>query len=126
LPTTPGGSGATPTIPLTPEARKAYEDLFAKNEIAIEGTTDVGLLQSLDDAQDAVGAVLSADNEYRLNQDTAHFQALQTQINAANDSLTKLKKDIAGISSKISVLGDVAAGIAKVLSLVTGGGVSSG
>lgn len=118
-PTAPGGT--TPTIPLTPEARKAYQELFDKNEAAIESTTDVTVLDSLNDTQDAIGAVLSADNEYRLDQNTANFNALLTQINGANDSLKKLQKDVAGIASKISAFGDVAAGIVKVLSLVGGG-----
>jgi ABC-type transporter Mla subunit MlaD len=113
-PITPGG--ATPTLPLTPDARQAYKDLYTANETAIENTTDGTLLQSLNDTQFAIGGVLSADNEYRLNQDTAQFNALLTQINAATAALKKLQSDIAGIASKVSAFGAVAGGIAKVLS----------
>ena len=120
LSTTPiPAGGATPTLPLTPETRQAYIDLYAKNEIAIEGTIDGTILQSLNDAQLSVGAVLSADNEYRLNQDTALFNALLKKIKIASASLSKLQSDISGVASKIAVLGDVAAGINKVLTLVS-------
>jgi hypothetical protein len=111
-------SGTTPTLPLTPDARKAYEDLYAKNQIAIDNTIDGTILQSLNDAQLSVGGVLSADNQYRLSQDTALFNALSTQIKIACASLIKLRLDISGVESKIAVLGDVAAGINKVLTLV--------
>jgi ABC-type transporter Mla subunit MlaD len=119
LSTTPiTAGGATPTLPLTPDARKAYQDLYTANETAIENTTDGALLQSLNDTQLAIGGVLSADNEYRLNQDTAQFNALLAQINTATAALKKLQADIAGIASKVSVFGAVAGGIAKVLSFL--------
>lgn len=117
-PATPGPVGPDPTIPLTPDARKAYEDLFNTNEAAIEATADPDLLQSLADTQLSIGAVLTADNEARLKQDDASFAALRTQINAANSSLKKLQKDIAGVATKIDAIGAVASGIVKVLGFV--------
>jgi len=121
LSTTPINSGgATPTLPLTPDARQAYKDLYAANETAIENTTDGALLQSLNDTQLAIGGVLSADNEYRLNQDTPQFNALLAQINTATTALKKLQTDIGGIASKVSVFGAVVSGIAKVLSFLPG------
>ena len=118
--TSPTPGPPSPTLPLTPDARKAYTDLYAKNETAIENTTDGLLLQSLNDSQLAIGGVLSADNEYRLNQDTAQFNALLKQIGVANAALKKLQADIGGIATKLSVFGDVVAGIETVLILVPG------
>jgi hypothetical protein len=76
------------------------------------------LLDGLNDAQLAIGGVLSADNEYRLSQDDAKFQALAGKIGAANDSLTALQGQVAGIAGKVAAIGAVASGIAKVLTLV--------
>jgi len=110
--------GGTPTIPLTPEARQAYEDLYAKAELAVEATSDGTILGSLNDTKDAIGAVLSADNEARLAQDDASFKAVETAIDAANGALKKLAGDIAGVASKIKVFGDVASGINTLLTLI--------
>jgi hypothetical protein len=118
LPNTPGG--ATPTLPLSPDARQAYIDLYDKAELAVQATSDATILGSLNDSKDAIGAVLSADNEARLQQDDASFKALQAQLQTANDSLKKLKSDIAGVATQISIFGQVAAGIDKVISLFLG------
>jgi hypothetical protein len=106
-----------PEIPLTPDARNTYEALFDANETAIENTADPELLESLNDTQLSIGAVLTADNAARLKQDDASFEALKTQMKAANDSLTKLQGDIAGVATKIKAFGEVATGITKVLGL---------
>jgi fumarate hydratase class II len=111
-------AGATPTIPLTPETRQAYEDLYKKAELAVQATSDGTILGSLNDTKDAIGAVLSADNEARLAQDDASFKAVQTAIDAASDAMKKLAGDIAGVASKIKVFGDVASGINTVFSLL--------
>lgn len=118
IPNTPGG--ATPSLPLSPDARQSYENLYALAEAAVENTSDPTILGSLNDSKDAIGAVLSADNEARLKQDDASFQALQAQIKIANDSLKTLQSDIAGVASKIKIFGQVAAGISAVLSIVPG------
>ena len=118
VPNTPGG--ATPTVPLTPDVRKSYEDMYALAEAAVQATSDSTILGSLNDSKDAIGAVLSRDNDARRNQDDASFQALQAQLKIANDSLKKLQSDIAGVATKINIFGQVAGGIAKVLSLVPG------
>jgi hypothetical protein len=106
-----------PEVPLTPDARNKYQALLDANEAAIENTDDPNLLASLNDTQLALAAVLTADNEAKLKQDDASFAALRTQMAAANDSLKKLQKDIAGVAAKIGVIGDVATGIVKVLGL---------
>ena len=115
---TPPIPPGTPTLPLTPALRTAYEQLYDACEAANEATNDPDLLQGLSDAQLAIGGVLSADNAYRLSQNTATFQALAGQIDAANDSLTALQGQVAGIAGKIAAIGSVASGIAKVLALV--------
>ena len=112
-------AGATPTIPLTPQTRQAYEDLYAKAELAVQATSDGTILGSLNDTKDAIGAVISADNKAQLAQDDASFKAVQTAIGAANDALKKLAGDIAGVASKIKVFGDVAGAINVVLGLVS-------
>jgi len=112
-------AGATPTIPLTSQTRQAYEDLYAKAELAVQATSDGTILGSLNDTKDAIGAVISADNQAQLAQDDAIFKAVQTAIGAANDALKKLAGDIAGVASKIKVFGDVAGAINVVLGLVS-------
>lgn len=111
--------GATPTIPLTPETRQSYLDLYAKAELAVQATADGTILGSLNDTKDAIGAVISADNKARLAQDDASFKAVQTAINTASDSMKKLAGDIAGVASKIKIFGDVASGINTLLTLVS-------
>ena len=122
IPNAPGGATppVPPTVPLTPDARQSYEDMYALAEAAVQATSDGTILGSLNDSKDAIGAVISADNEARLKQDDASFQALQAQLKIANDALKKLKSDIAGVATKIGIFGQVASGIAKVLSLVPG------
>lgn len=117
LPNMPGG--ATPALPLSPDARQSYEDMYALAEAAVQNTSDPTILGSLNDSKDAIGAVISADNEARIKQDDASFQALQAQIKIANHALMKLKSDIAGVATKINIFGQVASGIAKVISFAS-------
>lgn len=116
-PVLPAGS---PSIPLSSEARQAYEDLFNSLEDAIENTTDVALLQALNPMQTQVGNVLTKDNMYRLHQNTALLEALQKQIDDTNEGLKTLQKQISSIAAGFDVAGQVLAAINKVLSLVPG------
>ncbi|QNI30519.1 hypothetical protein H7849_15355 [Alloacidobacterium dinghuense] len=109
-----------PTIPLTPEARAAYQDLYDKYETAIENTTDPGILQALNDSQSSVDNILTKDSMYRLHANTALFEALLSQINDTNNDLKKLKNEIAAIASHIATAGEILAAINKVLTLVPG------
>jgi hypothetical protein len=111
---------ASPTIPLTPELRAAYEDLNNKYETAIQSTIDPGVLEALNDSQLNVGNILTKDTMYRLHANTALYDALLTQIDSTNDDLQKLKDQIDAISSGISTFGDIVAAITKVLALVPG------
>jgi hypothetical protein len=109
-----------PTLPLTPEVRAAYQDLYDKFETAIENTADVGALQALNAAQLDVGNILTKDGEFRLAADTALFNALLDQINSTNGDLKALQAQIVAISSGISTFADILAAINKVLTLVPG------
>jgi len=117
---TPTPAPATPTVPLSADVRAAYEAVYEKNKAAIDGTTDFELLTALNASQDDIGGLLSADDVYRLNQNTAQYQAVVTSINSTNANLKTLQTKIAGIASKIGILGDVVGAISKVLSLVPG------
>jgi hypothetical protein len=109
---------AQPTIPLTPDARAAYQELYNKFQAEIEGTTDGIALVTLNDSRDAVVAVLDMDDTYRLNQNTALFNDLLEQIKSTNTDLDKLKAEIAAVASHISTAADIIAAIDKVLTIV--------
>ena len=116
-------SAPTPTapeFPLSPAVRTAYQDLYAKNEAAIEATADFELLTALNASQSDIRGLLSADTQYRLNADTTQFQAMLTQINTTNGGLKTLQTKIAGIAGGIAKFGAVVGAIDKVLSLIPG------
>jgi hypothetical protein len=119
-PSTPAaGAAVSPTIPLTPALRSAYEDLYSKYETAIENTTDPGVIEALSASQSNVDDTLTLDNMYRLKAITALYNALLQQINSTNDELKALQKQILAISTGVSTFGDVLGAIAKVLSLLS-------
>ena len=111
---------ANPSIPLSPEARAAYEDLYNKMQAAIDSTMDLATLQALNAWQPKVEQMLTEDDNYKLNADTAIFDSLQKQINYVNQGLKTLRDQISSIASHIAVAGDVIAAINKVLTLVPG------
>jgi hypothetical protein len=111
---------ASLTLPLTPEQRAAYEDLYSKYEVAIEENTDPGVLEALNASQLAVESVLSQDAQDGLKTNTALYGALLTQIKTTNDGLKTLKAQIQAISSGVSTFSDILAAITKVLSLIPG------
>jgi hypothetical protein len=109
-----------PTLPLSADIRAAYEETYAKNQAAIEGTTDFDLLTTLNASQDDIGGLLSADDAYRIHADSAAFQALLAQIAATNKGLKVLQTKIGGIADDIGKFAMVAGAITKVLSMVPG------
>ncbi|HEV2645500.1 MAG TPA: hypothetical protein VGU46_03960 [Acidobacteriaceae bacterium] len=117
-PTQSAAFPASPTIPLTPQLRAAYEDLYNKYEAAIESTADVGALEALNASQLKVDDILTKDDLYRLEANTALYQALLAQIHTTNLDLEALKAQILAISSGISVFADILAAIDKVLTMV--------
>lgn len=116
---TPIGSTPVPpcTIPLSPEVRTAYQQLYDKIQAAIESTMDAAALEALNPWQNMIDQVLTQDDEYRLSQDTNIFAALQKQIQCVNDGLTELRGQISSIASHFATAGDVIAAIDKILSL---------
>ena len=118
--TTPPSTPGKPTIPLSDDARAAFQDLYDKLEAGIEASNDPSVVQPLLDAQTAIDDILTKDAMYRLHADTALFSALQDQIDAASDELKTLKQKISAISSKVSTASTIISGIDKVLSFVPG------
>ena len=115
-PTTP----LPPTLPLSADIRAAYQDVYAKNQAAIEGTTDFELLTALNDSNDAIGSLLSADDQYHIHADTGAFQALLTQIGATNKGLKDLQAKVDKVAGDIGKFSMVASAINKVLTMVPG------
>lgn len=111
---------AHPSIPLSPEARAAYVDVYNKMQAAIDSTMDLATLQALNAWQPKVEQMLTEDDNYKLNADTAIFDSLQKQINYVNQGLKTLREQISSIASHVAVAGDVIAAINKVLTLVPG------
>ena len=105
-------------LPLTAEQRAAYQDLYDRYETAIENTIDVGVLEALNASQLDVGNILTKDDEYRLEANTALYDALLGQIKSTNADLKALQTQILAISAGVSTFGDIIAAITKVLSLV--------
>jgi hypothetical protein len=109
-----------PTIPLSDDARKAYQDLFNSMQEAIEGTTEVAILEALNARQADVDSVLTKDAMYRLHANVALFDALLKQINDTNDELKKLQDQIKSIAAGFDAAGQVLAAISKVLTFIPG------
>jgi hypothetical protein len=107
-----------PTLPLTPQVRAAYQDLYDKYEDAIHGTTDPVVLEALIDSKDDVDDVLTKDDMYHIEQNTAIYDALLGQINDTNTNLKALKVQIAAVASHIATAGAIIGAIDKVLGLV--------
>ncbi len=119
-PTTPPASlPVSPAIPLTPDLKAAYQNLYNKLETAIENTTDGAALTTLNAAQTNVDNILTKNAMYMLKANTALYAALLDQINSTNDDLEALQKQIMAITSKVSAFGEIADSINKVLSLAT-------
>lgn len=115
-----GNLPANPTIPLTPEVRAAYQDLYNKIQAAIDSTMDEAALEALNAWQPEVDQVLRKDDLYKLGADTAIFSALQKQINYTNQGLKTLRGQIASIASHFAMAADIIGAIDKVLTLVPG------
>ena len=111
---------ANPAIPLSADARAAYQDLYNKMQTAIDSTMDLATLQALNAWQPKVELVLTEDDNYKLNADTALFDSLQQQINYVNQGLKTLRDQISSITSHVAMAGEIIAAINKVLTLVPG------
>lgn len=109
----------TPQLPLSADARAAYQALYDKAQTAIENTTDVDLLTSLNTTRANIGAVISADNQCQLGNDTTLFQDLLAKINGTNKELNTLQQSIARVEGGIAKFGEVLSAINAVRSLVS-------
>ncbi len=109
---------AHPSIPLSPEVKAAYQDLYNKMQAQLDSTMDPVAVAALNAAQPQVEAVLDKNDMYTLNQDTALFTALEKQIGVTNNSLKTLKAQIASTASHFAMAGDIIGAIDKVLALV--------
>jgi len=114
----PGNLPATPSIPLTPEARGAYQDLYDKIQAGIDSTMDEATVEALNAWFPEVEQVLTKDDLYKISADNAIFDALKKQIDYVNGGIKILRGQIASIASDFAMAGDVIAAIDKVLSLV--------
>jgi hypothetical protein len=116
----PGILPANPSIPLTPDVRAAYQDLYNKIQAGIDSSMDEAVIQPLNTWWKEVDQVLTEDDLYKRTADTAIFDALQKQINYTNQGLKTLQGQISSIASHFAMAGDIIAAIAKVLTLVPG------
>jgi hypothetical protein len=108
------------SIPLTPEVRAAYQDLYNQIQTAIDSTMDEAALEALNPRWYEVDQVLTKDDEYRLSHDTAIFAALKIQIDSTNQGLKTLRGEIQSIASHVAMAGAVISAIDKLLTLIPG------
>lgn len=113
-----GNLPAQPPIPLTPELRAAYKDLYDQIEAAIESTTDVTALQALNDQQAQIDDILRKDDIYRLAANAEAFNALLQQINQVNSGLQTLKGQIASTASHFATADKIIGAIDKIFGLL--------
>lgn len=111
---------ASPTIPLTPDVRAAYQDVYNTMQAELDNTMDEVAVQALNSWQPQVDQVLRKDDLYKLTKDTAIFDALQKQISYTNQGLKTLQGQIAATASHFAMAGNILAAINKVLTLVPG------
>jgi ribosome maturation factor RimP len=116
--TPPGNLPASPAIPLTPDVRAAYQDLYTKMQAALDNTMDAAVIEALNVSQPQVDRILKQDDEYKLSADTNIFAALQQQISDTNKGLKTLQDQISSVASHIAMAGDIIAAINKVITLI--------
>ncbi len=108
----------SPQLPLNPETRAAYEDLYEKMQDAIDSTMDAATIEALNPCIDQVDDVLTKDDSYKLAANTTQLANLTKQIRETNRDLEKLRDQISSVASHLALAGNIIAGIDKVLSLV--------
>lgn len=113
-------SPTAPTLPLSNALRSAYQTLYEKLQTAVENTTDLATLEALNAALPQVDDVLTKDRIYRLDANTAAFQALLQQIADTNEQLKQLQQQVSSVASRIGQAGDVIAAVEKVFSFLPG------
>lgn len=107
-----------PTIPLAPEVRAAYQDLYDSIQKTLDSTMDLATVQLMNQWQPQVELVLDQDDEYKISQDTAVFASLQKQIKDVNKGLTALRAQITSIASHFNTAATIIAAIDKLITLI--------
>ena len=105
------------TLPLSPEQREAYQDLYDKYQAEIENTIDPIALDTLNDSRSEVAAILDRNDLYELDRNTGLYADLFDQIKSTNKSLSTLKDQIAAVSAHIATAAAILTAIDKVLTL---------
>jgi hypothetical protein len=95
----------------------AYQNAFDILNDACESTTDTDAVGFLNDAAQALGDVLTQENQIEIQANTAAFTALTPEMKTANDALKKLKDQQAAIAAKIGIAGKVFSAVDGVLQL---------
>jgi hypothetical protein len=109
---------ASPSIPLSPDVRAAYQNLYDKIQAQLDSTMNADVVEALNAIQPQVDDVLTKDDLYKIEQNTALFNALKQQISDTNNSLAALKAQIASTASHFAMAADIIAAINKVLTLI--------
>jgi hypothetical protein len=112
---TPSGNlPAAPTIPLSDDLRTAYINLYMALENEYQSNPDAIAREAIGPQRDNVSNILTKDNIYGFNKDTALFAALQTQISTSSDGLKTLQTQINSTASHFKTAGDILGAITKV------------
>lgn len=109
---------AAPAIPLSDDLRTAYIDLLSKLENEYQSNPDATAREAIEPQRDNVSNILTKDNMYRFNQDTALFQALQAQISSTTSGLKTLQTQINATASHFQTAASIVGAITKVLGLL--------
>jgi hypothetical protein len=117
LSTSPSNPPASPTIPLSDAIRAAYDDLYNKLEAEYQSSSDDTVREAIGPVRDNVGNVLTKDDLYKFEANTALFSALLQQINDTNSGLKTLQGQIEATASHFATASDILGAIGKVLSL---------
>jgi hypothetical protein len=111
---TPGNLPAAPTIPLSDDLRAAYTDLYNKLENEYQSNPDATAREAIGPQRDNVSNILTKDNMYKFDQDTALFEALQKQISSTTDGLKTLQTQIEATASHFKTAADILGAVTKV------------
>jgi len=107
---------ASPAIPLSADLRAAYQDLYDKLEAEYQTNPDATAREAIGPVRDNVEDVLTKDDLYKFNADTALFSALLQQIDDTNTGLKTLQSQIAATASHFKTADSIVAAASKVLS----------
>ncbi|HEY9126963.1 MAG TPA: hypothetical protein VIM62_07535 [Acidobacteriaceae bacterium] len=116
--TPPGNLPATPAIPLSDDLRAAYIDLYKKLENEYQSNPDATAREAVAPQRDNVSNILTKDNIYKFDQDTALFTALQQQISSTTDGLKTLQAQIKATASHFKTAADILGAITKVFGVL--------